>query len=287
MKSLLSIAVLLVLGLAACSPDNTNEKTAEPLAAPAQEEPAAANSEIAPATEVDAIADEERPQTVEESGGEPDPADTADKPIILAQTATAAADQDWKFKEGEHYYRLVPTQPTLGGADKVEVTEFFWYGCGHCFEFEPYINAWSKTMPANARFVRIPAMWNPLVTLHAQLYYTEQALVNNGKIKDPERFRAAVFTEYHRRGNRLTSQDAIGDLFARFDVSADDFNSTWASFEVAQKLRIAQDLARRYAVTGVPTMVVNGKYRSGKAEMGTYPKLLELMDELIARETVR
>jgi protein dithiol oxidoreductase (disulfide-forming) len=286
MKSLLPIAVLLMLGLAACGQDNTNEKAAQPLAAPAQEEPAAAGSEIAPAAEVDAVADEERPQTVEESGGEPDPADNADKPIILAQTATAAANQEWKFKEGEHYHRLVPTQPTLGGADKVEVAEFFWYGCGHCFEFEPYINAWSKTIPANARFVRIPAMWNPLVTLHAQLYYTEQALVNTSKIKDPESFRAAVFTEYHRRGNRLTSKDAIEELFARFDISADDFNSTWNSFEVAQKLRIAQDLARRYAVTGVPTMVVNGKYRSGKAEMKTYPKLLELMDELIARETV-
>jgi len=285
MKSLISIVVLLMLGLAGCGSDEPNENAAESLETPAQEEPAAANTETAPATEEDAIADEERPQTVEESGGEPDPSDTADKPIILAQTASAAADQDWKFTEGEHYYRLVPTQPTLGGADKVEVAEFFWYGCGHCFEFEPYINAWSKTMPANARFVRIPAMWNPLVTLHAQLYYTEQALVNTGKIKEPEVFHAAVFTEYHRRGNRLASQDAIEDLFARFDVSAEDFNSTWASFEVAQKLRIAQDLARRYAVTGVPTMVVNGKYRSGKAEMGTYPKLLELMDELIARET--
>lgn len=282
MKSL--IVVLLLLGLAACSSD---DKAAEPVASPAQEETAAPDSEAAPAVAEDDASDAERPQTVEESGGEPDASDAEDKPIILAQAPAPAADQNWKFTEGQEYHRLVPTQPTLGGADKVEVAEFFWYGCGHCFEFESYINPWSETKPVNARFVRIPATWNPLVKLHAQLYYTEEALVNTGKIKDPEGFRAAVFTEYHRRGNRMTSQAAIQEIFARFDVSADDFNSTWASFEVAQKLRIAQDLSRRYAITGVPAMVVNGKYRTGKSETGTYPKLLEVVDELIARESVR
>jgi thiol:disulfide interchange protein DsbA len=282
MKSL--VTVLLLLGLAACSSD---EKVAEPVAVPAQEETAVENTDAAQAAAQEEIADEERPQTVEESGGEPDPSDAEDKPIILAQTAAPATNQSWEFTEGEHYHRLVPTQPTLGGADKVEVAEFFWYGCGHCFEFESYVNPWSKTISLNARFVRIPATWNPLVNLHAQLYYTEEALVTTGKIKDPEEFRAALFNEYHRRGNRMTSQTAIQEIFARFGVSADDFNSTWGSFEVAQKLRIAQDLARRYAITGVPAMVVNGKYRTGKSETGTYPKLLEVIDELITRETVR
>ena len=282
MKSL--ITILFLLGLAACSSD---EKVAEPVAEPAQEEAAVESTEAVPAATEDDITDDERPQTVEESGGEPDPADTEDKPIILAQAATPATNQNWKFTEGEHYHRLVPTQPTLGGADKVEIAEFFWYGCGHCFEFESFINPWSNTIPVNARFVRIPATWNPLVNLHAQLFYTEEALVSMGKIKDPAGFRAAVFNEYHRRGNRMTSQAAIQEIFARFGVSADDFNSTWGSFEVAQKMRIAQDLARRYAITGVPAVVVNGKYRTGKSETGTYPKLLEVIDELIARETVR
>ena len=108
-----------------------------------------------------------------------------------------------------------------------------------------------------------------------------------GKIADPVAFRAAVFNEYHRRGNRMTSQAAIQEVFARYGVSADDFNSTWSSFEVAQKLRVAKDLARRYAITGVPAMVVNGKYRSGKTDTGTYPVLLDVVDELVARETVR
>ncbi|HWM26835.1 MAG TPA: thiol:disulfide interchange protein DsbA/DsbL, partial [Woeseiaceae bacterium] len=137
------------------------------------------------------------------------------------------------------------------------------------------------------RFVRIPAMWNPLVKRHGQLYYTEEVLAKNEKIEDPEAFHAAVFNEYHRRGNRLTSEAAIEALFERLGVSAEDFQGTWKSFEVAQKMRVAEDLARRYAITGVPAVVVNGKYRTGGAEAGGYPALLEVIDELVARETAR
>ena len=163
----------------------------------------------------------------------------------------------------------------------------FWYGCNHCYDFEAFINRWKENMPTNVRFVRIPAVWNPLVRLHAQLYYTEEVLVNNGKIANPDGFRAAVFAEYHRRRNQLTSMDAIQELFEKHGVSAEDFQNTWSSFQVSQKLRVAQDLGRRYGITGVPAMVVNGKYRSGAAEAGSYPKLLELIDELIVRESIR
>jgi thiol:disulfide interchange protein DsbA len=70
-------------------------------------------------------------------------------------------------------------------------------------------------------------------------------------------------------------------------VSPEEFTNTWKSFEVAQKLRVAQDLARRYSISGVPSIVVNGKYRTGAAEAGGNPKLIELIDELIARESQR
>jgi len=285
MKSLLTLSALAFVLLAACSSD---EKAAEPVVVDSEQAQAQdAETVETPVAAEQALTDDERPQAVEESGGEPDPAETEDKPIILAQAATPVAGQAWVYKEGKDYHRLVPTQPTLGGADKIEVAEFFWYGCGHCFEFEPYINRWAPDIPANVRFVRIPATWNSLVKLHAQLYYTEEVLVKNGKIAEPEAFRATVFAEYHRRGNRLTSLTAIKELFTKAGVSGDDFDNTWGSFEVSQKLRVAQDLARRYAISGVPSMVVNGKYRSGKTETGTYPKLLEVVDELVARESVR
>jgi thiol:disulfide interchange protein DsbA len=226
-------------------------------------------------------------EMVEESGAEEE-VDVEDKPIILAQAdVPTAASQDWKFTEGQHYARMVPTQPTVGGSDKIEVAEIFWYGCSHCYDFEQFINRWAEQKPANSSFVRIPATWNPLVKLHAQLYYTEEVLVKNGKIAEPDLFRNAVFAEYHRRGNRLASIDAIQQLFVKHGVSEDEFTKTWGSFEVSQKVRVADDLQRRYGITGVPAVVVNGKYRSGAAEAGGYPQLLELVDELIVKESIR
>lgn len=223
-------------------------------------------------------------EVVEESASEAEPADEA---IVLAVAETPSATREWQFKEGEHYVRMVPTQPTVGGADKIEVAEFFWYGCPHCYDLEPFINDWVKDKDPGIRFVRVPATWNALVRLHGQLYYTEEVLVRNGVIKDPAGFRDAIFQEYHRRGNRMTSEDAIKKLFVRFGVSEDQFQQTWNSFEVNQKLRVADDLARRYSIASVPAIVVNGKYRAGAAEAGSYPKLMELVDELTVREGLR
>jgi thiol:disulfide interchange protein DsbA len=130
-------------------------------------------------------------------------------------------------------------------------------------------------------------MWNRGLALHAKLYYTEEVLVRNGVIKEPAAFRATVFQEYHQRRNRLNSEESIQILFARFNVSSEEFERTWNSFEVNQKLRVADDLARRYGISNVPVVVVNGKYRTGGAEAGSYPKLLEVIDELVARESLR
>ena len=263
---------------------------------PATTEPAAVVEEAAPETspEEDALAetgDEAQPELVEESAAEPDDEQADNQPILLARDTepVTAAPRDWKFSEGKEYHRLVPTQPTVGGADKIEVAEIFWYGCPHCFSFEPAINSWAEKIPANARFVRIPAVWNPLARLHGRLYYTEEVLARNGKLADMEAFHAAVFNEFHRKSNRLTSEGAIQKMFEGFGVSQDDFLNAWNSFEVNQKIRVADDLVRRYNVTGVPAVVINGKYRTGAGpnEAGSVRTLLEVIDELVARETVR
>ncbi len=275
-----TIWILAALGLVACGEQAPPETTPEADAADsaAIEEPAPAPADAEPGDEDDVL------QAVEESAAEPD---ADEETIMLAKAEAPDVGRSWQFQEGTHFYRIVPAQPTLGGADKIEVAEFFWYGCPHCFDFEPFINRWDDDKPANVRFVRIPAMWNGLLKLHAQLFYTEEVLARNGAIEDPEAFHAAVFEEFHRRNNRMTSENAIQKLFERFGVGAEDFNRTWSSFEVAQKLRIAEDLARRYSIANVPTVVVNGKYRTGGAEAGSYPKLLEIIDELVARESLR
>lgn len=282
MKNLAVFIMLAALGLAGCGQDQpAGDTAAEDSTPPAVAEDSVPEPDAEPSADDDAGT---APTLVEESAAEVAEADDDEVPLMLAQ-ADSGASGNWEYEEGDHFQRLVPAQPTVGGADKIEVAEIFWYGCGHCMNFEPYINRWAENKPANVRFVRIPAMWNPLVKLHAQLYYTEEVLAKNGLLEKPEEFRAAVFREYHQRGNRLASENAIAELFERFGVAREEFDKTWGSFEVAQKMRVADDLARRYGVSAVPAVVVNGKYRTGASRDIGYPDLLEIIDELVARES--
>ena len=278
MKHLILISALLLM-LNACSKE-------EAAVAPVEETvpQVAESSEIAETPDASEEVASETLEVVEESASETEPVDEA---IVLAVAETPAATHEWQFKEGQHYVRMLPTQPTVGGADKIEVAEFFWYGCPHCYDMEPHINEWAEGKDPNVRFVRVPASWNAIYKLHAQLYYTEEVLVRNGIIKDAKGFHETIFQEYHRRGNRMTSEAAIQKLFARLGVSQEDFERTWSSFEVNQKLRVAADLMRRYSVSSVPAIIVNGKYRTSASEAGGYPELMELIDELTIREGLR
>jgi len=271
---LLSIALL---AIAACGQEES--------AQPAVGEPVVVDEAvIEETTETMEAVEEAEATVVEESAAVPEADEQA---IMLAQADTSAVTQEWQFQEGKNYMRLVPTQPTVGGADKIEVAEFFYYLCPHCYTFEPMIKEWAASKPANARFVQVPAMWNQLLVLHGRMYYTAEILARNGVIADAAAFNTAVYQEIHVRNNKLSSDAAIQKLFERFNVSADDFNRTWNSFEVDQRLRVAADLARRYSVNSTPTIVVNGKYRFGAQEAGSYPKVLEVIDELIVRESAR
>ena len=274
----LSWIIALALFVTACG------KEEAPVAAPAESAAVEEQPTDAALAEQQADTTEETLEVVEESASEAEPSDEA---IILAVADSPAVTREWQFKEGQHYIRMVPTQPTVGGADKIEVAEFFMYSCPHCYDMEPYINGWAEKKSSDVRFVRIPATWNALVRLHGQLYYTEEVLVRNGVIKNPLEFRDAVFKEYHSRGNRMTSEAAIQKVFARFGVSEEEFQRTWNSFEVNQKLRVADDLARRYSIASVPAIIVNGKYRSAASEAGGYTELMELIDELVIRESLR
>lgn len=270
----------LALVLAGCSKEDAAETSADEAAAVEEQV-----TDMATDIPESPVADTEALVVVEESAAEVEP---EDQTIVLARADDElAAVRNWQFKEGKNYTRMIPTQPTVGGADKIEVAEVFMYSCPHCYDLEAYINQWVEDKDPSIRFVRIPASFNQLALLHAQLYYTEIFLGKSGKLRDPIAFRNMVFEEYHRRSNRLTSQMAIQRLFARAGVSADDFNRIWNSFEVNQALRVAADLARRYNITSVPMVIVNGKYRTDMGMAGSYPKLIELIDELTVREGLR
>ena len=276
----LSILLLSLFLVSACGQKDEAQ-------APVSEEAVVDVETTEPATE-DGAAPEEATtedtlEVVEESAAVEE--ESADEAIVLALAdETPAPARDWQYSEGRNYFRLVPTQPTMGGADKIEVAEFFMYSCPHCYTLDPHFSNWAADADPGVRVVRIPVIFNRLAQLHAQLYFTSEILAANGQLDDWLSFHKAVFAEFHDRRNRLTSVDAIQRLFARFGVSAEDFNKAWNSFPVNQKLRLAADLTRRYGIDSVPKVVVAGKYRTSVADAGSLDDLFGVIDELLARE---
>lgn len=282
---LLTLPLLLSFGLlTACGQESEPPATgAAGSESAAVEEPAAGPTAAEPDRQAEAAGEEAQP--VVESAGETDADSPADNQSLrLAGSGGSKEQADTRFTEGRHYNRLMPAQPTLTGGDRIEVAEVFWYGCGHCATFDPIIEGWAEDIPADVVFVRIPAVWNRTLQTHARAFYTAQVLARNGILEDPEGLHQAFFTEYHAKGNTLATEGRLKEFFARFDVDEASFEKAWNSFEVDQMLRRAADLNRRYGITGVPAIVVNGKYRTGGQEAGGYDTLLEVIDELVAIE---
>lgn len=182
-----------------------------------------------------------------------------------------------EFDEGFEYISIKPPVPTNSG-DKIEVVEMFWYGCPHCFQFEPYLQKWLKHKPANVKFVRIPATFRPLWKLHARAFYTAEILGIGEKLHKP------FFDAYHLERNRLDSEKAIRAFFVKHGVKGSEFDDVFHSFAVETRLARAVDLGGRYGIDGVPSIIVNGKYRTYKRITG-HANMLEVVDYLIRKES--
>jgi protein dithiol oxidoreductase (disulfide-forming) len=283
---LISIA-LLAIAFIACSKQEQPATPAQPAATqPAQSQSSAGESAAAVA---------EAPATTEESAPAAPPTETvtetedaqesADQPASSGQpglrlaTATNTPPTSERFKEGPNYKKVLPAQPTNVAPGKVEVVEVFWYGCAHCFQLDPAIESWrNKGKPQYVEFVRIPAMWNDTLRMHARLYYTAEAL---GKL---DTLHSTIFREMHVNNDPLNTMDKLTAFFKKQGVSPEDFQKTFASFAVESKLQRADFLNRRYQVNSVPTVVVNGKYVTDVSMAGGEPQLFQLIDELAAHE---
>lgn len=201
---------------------------------------------------------------------------------LFAAGGTAAQDSfaqsGGEFELGTHYNRLTPTQPTSSSPQQVEVAEVFWYGCPHCYNFDPYLADWKPGAADYVSFVRVPAVWNPLVRLHAQAFYTAQVLGKEEEMHD------AFFAEIHQNGNYLDSPEKLASFFARFGVDGEAFADAFNSREVNERLQRAEELSNRYQIASVPSIVVNGKYTSNASMTGSYEALIALIDSLTAAE---
>ncbi len=198
--------------------------------------------------------------------------------VAAAPVSQAQDTTDWKYREGVHYDRLVPVQGTSSPPDKIEVAEFFWYGCVYCYRMDAYVEEWKKEQPQEVNFINIPALWDPTMETHARLFLSLQAV---GELDAAHR---DVFRAIHTE-NRLLLRLGEQERFAqRYGVSAEDFRNAFRSFSVESSLRRIKDLMRRYRILAVPAFVVNGKYVVRVTPDSDMPGLLDIVDELVQRE---
>jgi len=179
---------------------------------------------------------------------------------------------------GKQYQPLSPAQPTSADAGKVEVAEFFMFGCPGCYALEPHLQAWLAKKPDYVSFIRIPAQWNSVAELHARAFYTAEALGKLDEIDGP------FFEEFHAKGNHLDTEDKLAEFFGRFGVEAAKVKCTFYSFEIETQLKRALELVERYKIRSTPTVAVNGKYVTTGSMAGTYDAWFAIINELAARE---
>jgi len=181
------------------------------------------------------------------------------------------------FEEGVQYERLATPQPT-SNPNQIEVRELFWYGCPHCYHLEPELNAWLKQKPVDVDFVRMPAVLGPSWELLARAYYTAELLGVLDKIHEP------LFDHIHKDRKIVRNAAELKDFFVHQGVSAADFDKTYNSFAVVTMTNRSKDVRTLYGATGVPTMIVNGKYRTTGTMAGGNRQMLQVVNFLVEKE---
>jgi thiol:disulfide interchange protein DsbA len=299
----MALSVGLALTLAACgrqesadlhSPAVTPPPVAQTPAAAGQSKPSEKAADLP--SKITRM-NEDGSETVEEVTGD----SGAHNPILAAVASTVAASISTAsaatattvpalWQEGVNYTRIVPAQPTSVAAGQVEVLEFFWYACPHCYSIDPLVEKWNTTKPAYISFSRVHVMWSEGHRSLARLFYTLQSI---GKL---DQMHGEIFKAIHVGGNPLVANDPndtaeterIQSLFVRkFGISEDDFRKAYHSFAVDTALQKADQLMERYRIDGVPTFVINGKFVADVHTADGPERLMSLVGDLAAQEHKR
>ena len=197
--------------------------------------------------------------------------------LTLLAPLLACAQESVSFEAGKHYTVISPAIRTAT-PDKIEVAEFFWYGCGHCYTFEPVVGQWKKTIAEDMSFRQIPAMWGGAMELHARAFYAAQALGVGEKIN------SVIFQAMNVDRKPLKSEAEIAALFVENGVSEEDFMKAFKSFGVDSQVRQANATARGAQMTGTPSLMVNGKYLINARGAGSAANMLKVADYLVEQE---
>lgn len=181
------------------------------------------------------------------------------------------------YKEGVDYDKI-DTPVLTSNPDKIEVMEFFWYGCGHCFKMESYLDPWLARMPADVIFTRRPGVLNKSWEVHGRGYFVAQSQ------NLLEKTHHALFNAIHLDKKNIRTKEALADFYADYDLDREKFLKMYDSFSVSSDIRESAAMARAFRIGGVPTIIVNGKYVTSGKKARSYDRWMDIIDYLVELE---
>lgn len=197
--------------------------------------------------------------------------------VFILLFSGLAYSQEEDYDEGIDYLSIQPAQPT-DDASRIEVVEIFWYGCPHCYHFEPVLSPWVKGAPKDVDFYRLPAVFNAQWEVHARAYFTADIL------NVLEKSHKALFQAIQTERKAFNTLDKLAVFYARYGIEEDLFKKTYRSFVVNTKISRTKDMVQRYGVKGVPAIVVDGKYLITVSMAKSYENMLKITNFLVQKE---
>lgn len=198
--------------------------------------------------------------------------------VLLTTLLAAGAYAAEKFTAGTHY-EILPLPVKTADPATIEVVEMFSYACVHCFSFDPSLEGWRAAASADVSFKRTPAIFNKDWELLAQAYYTAEVLGVVDKVHTP------IFNAIHMESVDLRDPRLLAELFEKYaGIKPEQFNDVYNAFSVRSRVQQAVGKGKAYRITGVPTLIVNGKYRVDGQLAGNNTKMLQVVDFLIEKE---
>jgi len=198
--------------------------------------------------------------------------------LLATAVALVAGLKTTAVNAAERYKVISPAVETTAEAKQVEVLEFFWFGCPHCFEFEPTINAWKADKPEHVTFVREAPPLNPAWRAHSEAFYAAEIMGVTEQMFD------ALFNAIHKEKQNLRKRDTISAFMGTLGIDAEEFASTMASKEVEDRMVLAMEKAIAAGVTGVPSIMIAGKYLTGNRLAGGHKGIIDVINERVAEE---
>jgi thiol:disulfide interchange protein DsbA len=193
---------------------------------------------------------------------------------LLLATGTSLARE---YRDGQNFRTIQPPIDTGLEDGKIQVVEVFWYGCPHCYSFEPYVQEWQKGLADDVEFVYLPAPMNDVWALHARVFYTAQ------KLEVLDEVHQAFYDAIHDQGRELRSESAILRFINQRGLDADEFREVMRSEEIRRKVTEAGQDVQEYGVEGVPTLVIDGEAVVSASMTRSHEEMLDVADFLIER----